>query len=159
MFFFKSKTIVVRLSVFICLGILVSACSKPQVFLFARYLDDSEIRHLKEKLSKSGFEVTSNKHRFPSGTADSTLVYSINAEQQKIDAISEQLELLGYKNVKSGLYAMGGKQYFTGDSFGLYLFSKDNQMTLTQRADLVKGDVKFDARDIRLILCKRRFSF
>ena len=132
---------IVRMIAVVALGLFLSACSKPQVFLFARYLGEQERELVEQKLSQSGFRVTSNKHRFPVNTAYSSLVYSVNAEQGKIDEILQQLAGLDYSEVKSGLYVVGGKQYFTRDSFGLYLFSNRTQLGLEQRTELVNNDI------------------
>lgn len=102
--------------------LLLSGCSsKPTVYVYAKYLDDSERNELINNLTKEGLDVKSNEFDFPSTVTSNTVLYSLLLQEpDAIDKTSEVANTLGFP-IQSVQMLTQGNHWYTKNSLALFL--------------------------------------
>ena len=105
----------------ILLLLLPGCSSKPTVYVYAKYLDDSERNELTNNLTKEGLDVKSNEFDFPSTVTSNTVLYSLLLQEpDAIDKTSEVADNLGFP-IHSVQMLTQGNHWYTKNSLALFL--------------------------------------
>lgn len=102
--------------------VLVTGCStRPDVHLYERYLSEEESTQITKKLNEVGFNVKTNKLRFPSNINHSTIVYSpLLNEASSLDLLSDTLNSLDVK-IDSVKPLFSGNHWYTKNSLAVFI--------------------------------------
>ena len=102
--------------------VLVTGCStRPNVHLYERYLSEEESSRITKKLKEVGFNIKTNKLRFPTNITQTTIIYSpLLNEASSLDLLSDTLNSLDVKidSVKS---LFSGNHWYTKNSLAVFI--------------------------------------
>ncbi len=139
---------------FIMCLLMKSCANQPNVYVYAKYLNEQQKRLITEKLAPYRYDVKFNEHDFPTSMTDNTILYSPFLQTNSvIDNASEVTSALGLPiyNIQ-GLTE--GNHWYTNNSIGIFLFPKDRASISTVFKQDLTGD--YEAHNVRTC---RVFSF
>lgn len=117
--------------------ILVGCSSRPDVHLYARYMDKQQEEIISSKIEEAGFNIKLNSLRFPTEISDSTIIYSpLILDSSNVDILVETIKSLGIE-VNSVIPFVSGNHWYKKNSLAVFIVPNDGSLDDTvMREDL-----------------------
>ena len=117
--------------------ILAACVNKPTVYVYAKYLDDSQKQQIQDSLEPKNYVVEFNELDFPVDVQRTTIIYSlIQSDETLLDDASQLASELDMP-IKDVQWHGKGNHWYRKNSIAMFLLPKDNPNGLVVFQDLV----------------------
>lgn len=133
-------TLTVRFCLFV---LLLSGCSsQPTVYLYSKYLDESQVDAFTSKLEANAFNVKRNSYDFPISIEGNTILYSLLLEDPEVLSKAENVAETLNMPISRTQGMTEGNHWYTKNALAMFLMPENEQ----GRAALYKQDLMHEFR-------------
>ena len=117
---------------FAIVSILLAGCaSKPTVYVYAKYLSESQKKEVKEAFEESEqYQIILNDFDMPASISENTLLYSLLLRDPEFIALAEALSVEAGFPIKRTQGMTEGNHWYTKNSLALFLLPENNGSNL-----------------------------
>ncbi|TPV57847.1 hypothetical protein FJ444_11830 [Aestuariibacter sp. GS-14] len=110
---------------------LAGCANKPTVYVYAKYLSESQKKEVKETLEESKqYQIKMNDFDMPASITENTLLYSLLLRDPEFIALAEELSVEAGFPIKRTQGMTEGNHWYTKNSLALFLLPEDNGSNL-----------------------------
>lgn len=144
-----------RFSLLLCLlcSLGLAGCvSHPAVHIYGKYLSDTELRSLKQRLDELNYLVDINDYDFPASITKNTLLHSLLLSDVRVIGDVEAITHAQGMPVERVLAMSAGNHWYTKDSVAVFLFPGNSSQRVGIFADDLVETFKSDECSLELSL-------
>lgn len=132
---------------FVIVSLLLAGCvNKPTVYVYAKYLNDSQKKEVKDAFERAEqYQIKMNDFDLPASISDNTLLYSLLLRDPEFISLAEDLSAQAGFPISRTQGLTEGNHWYTKNSLALFLLpEKQDSNVLLFQQDLIN---RYEAKD------------